>query len=411
MNILLITYDISPYRGSEASVSWNYVINMMSTNKLFVLYGKGKDEIQSYLKTSCLPNVEFINIPFTDAKGHGLIMDIMYNLNYRRWHYQTYQHALDLKNMYHIEIVHYLNPIGFKEPGYCWKIKGVPYVWGPIQCVENRPFALYSALSMKGKVNAITRRIVHNAMLRFLPRVKKALHRADIVFAATPNTVRQLKEIHHKDSIYLPENGIVSINRKVPISYDGNCLNLIWVGAVGERKALVLLIEALNQLESTKWHLDVCGDGSERHKLQTKAIEYGINDNISWHGNISRDKVQDLFANAHLHIISSLGEATTTVLFEAMSWAVPTMTLDHCGMSGVVCEKCGIKIPIISYSKVVADMSNKIKQILDNPDIINRLSNGVIHCSENFMWIKRVEVFNYVYKKIAEEYRLKDTSH
>lgn len=26
--IIIITYDISPYRGSEASVSWNYVSNM-----------------------------------------------------------------------------------------------------------------------------------------------------------------------------------------------------------------------------------------------------------------------------------------------------------------------------------------------------------------------------------------------
>lgn len=26
--ILLITYDISPYKGSEASVSWNYVSKM-----------------------------------------------------------------------------------------------------------------------------------------------------------------------------------------------------------------------------------------------------------------------------------------------------------------------------------------------------------------------------------------------
>ena len=210
--------------------------------------------------------------------------------------------------------------------------------------------------------------------------------------------------IFGKKCIYLPENGIVKMNRKTHISFiPGNTLRLIWVGAVCERKALILLIEALHNVDSKKWHLDVCGDGSEKHKLQTKAIEYGINDNISWHGNIPRDKVQNLFANAHLHIISSLGEATTTVLFEAMSWAVPTMTLDHCGMSGVVCEKCGIKIPIISYSQVVADMSDNIKQILDNPDIISKLSKGVIHCSENYMWTKRVEIFNSVYKKIANK--------
>lgn len=189
----------------------------------------------------------------------------------------------------------------------------------------------------------------------------------------------------------------------MPISYNSSCLNLIWVGAIGERKALILLIEALHKVESKNWHLDVCGDGSEKHKLQTKAIEYGINDNISWHGNIPRDKVQNLFANAHLHIISSLGEATTTVLFEAMSWAVPTMTLDHCGMSGVVCNKCGIKIPIISYSQVITDIANNIKEIIDNPNTINKLSEGVLYCSENYMWTKRIEIFNSTYKKITKK--------
>lgn len=398
--ILLISYDISPYRGSEASVSWNFVNNMRRTNKLIVLYGRGKDEIEKYLLTNALDNVSFINIPFTEMDGNGLIIDIKYNLNYRRWHYETYLKVNDILKRQHIDIIHYLNPIGFKEPGYCWKIKGVPYVWGPIQGVENRPFPLYPALSMKGKVNALTRRFVHNAMLRFLPRVKKALYRADIVFAATPNTVRQLKEIHHKDSIYLPENGIVSINRKVPISYDGNCLNLIWVGAVGERKALVLLIEALNKLESKKWHLDVCGDGSERHKLQVKAIEYGINDNISWHGNIPRDKVQKLFAKAHLHVISSLGEGNPTTIWEAMTWAVPTMTLDHCGMSGVVCEKCGIKIPIKSYKQVLLDMARNIEYLIKNPHVLIELSEGVIRCSEKYMWKNRVDIFNTVYNNI-----------
>lgn len=403
MNILLITYDISPYRGSEASVSWNYVTNMSATNKIIVLYGKGKDEIQSYLQDNSIANVQFINIPFKAAKGCGLIMDIRYNLNYRQWHYHTYLRAKEILNKYHIDIIHYLNPIGFKEPGFCWKIKNIPYVWGPIQGVENRPFALYPALSTKGKINAIVRRIIHNAMLHLHPRVKKALRRADVVFAATPNTKKQLKKIHKRNSIYLPENGIININRKMPISYNSSCLNLIWVGAIGERKALILLIEALHKVESKNWHLDVCGDGSEKHKLQTKAIEYGINDNISWHGNIPRDKVQNLFANAHLHIISSLGEATTTVLFEAMSWAVPTMTLDHCGMSGVVCNKCGIKIPIISYSQVITDIANNIKEIIDNPNTINKLSEGVLYCSENYMWTKRIEIFNSTYKKITKK--------
>ena len=206
--IIVITYDISPYRGSEASVSWNYVFNMGLYNKLIVLYGKGKDDIERYSASHQMSNVKFINIPYVQTTGSGLMMDIKYNLNYRRWHYQTYLRAMEIIANEHVDVIHYLNPIGFKEPGFCWKIQDIPYVWGPIQGVENRPIALFPALSFKGKVNAIVRRVIHNGMLWCLPRVRKALKRADAVFAATPNTVKQLKRIHHRDAIYLPENGI-----------------------------------------------------------------------------------------------------------------------------------------------------------------------------------------------------------
>lgn len=79
-------------------------------------------------------------------------MDIEYNLNYRKWHWQAYLWAEDIVEREHVDVIHYLNPIGFKEPGYCWKIKEVPYVWGPIQGVENRPLALFPALSLRVKL-------------------------------------------------------------------------------------------------------------------------------------------------------------------------------------------------------------------------------------------------------------------
>ena len=171
--IAIITYDISPYRGSEASVSWNYVRNMRHTNKLIVVYGRGKEEIERFIsENGTVDNVEFINNPVEKLTGVGIVMDIKYNLAYRRWHLKTYDMVKGMVRKGEVDLIHYLNPIGFKEPGYCWKINSVPYVWGPIQGVENRPTELYSALSLKGKVNALTRRIVHNGLFILMPRLK-----------------------------------------------------------------------------------------------------------------------------------------------------------------------------------------------------------------------------------------------
>ena len=48
-------------------------------------------------------------------------------------------------------------------------------------------------------------------------------------------------------------------------------------------------------------------------------------------------------------------------------------------------------------------MANNIKQLIDKPEIINKLSEGVLYCSEDYMWTKRIEIFNSIYKKIANK--------
>lgn len=403
--IALITYDISPYRGSEASVSWNYVWNMRHTNKLIVIYGKGKDEIERFIaENGLIEKVEFINIPVETVNGKGIMMDIKYNLAYRRWHLKTYEMVNKMVDEGRVDLIHYLNPIGFKEPGFLWKITKVPYVWGPIQGVENRPFELYHALSMKGKCNALVRRIVHNGLFIFMPRLKKALKRVDVVFAATPNTVKNLKRWYHKDSIYLPENGIMKMERTTPVMYDGGVLRLIWIGGICERKALVILLDALAKIEGHNWHLDVLGDGNQREKLQKEFAH--LNNHITWHGMLDRASVQEVLLQSHLHVISSLGEGNPTILWEAFGKAIPTLTLDHCGMAGVVCEKCGIKIPIHSYNQVVEDIADRINGVLHNPKTIEQLSVGTIECAKKFMWSNRIALYNKIYDEISKKYQI-----
>lgn len=402
--ILLITYDISPYRGSEASVSWNYVNNMQYSNKLIVLYGRGKEEIGRYLQTHDMPNVLFRNIKYVETQGDGLLADIKYNWRYRKWHYNIYAEVKQIIKLEHVDVIHYLNPIGFKEPGKCWKIKSIPYVWGPIKAVDNRPFSLYHALSFKGKIKSIIRFILLNTLFLILPDLKKALKRADCVFSAVPRTVMLLKKNYHKDSIYLPENGILRMERDVPIEYipSKTFLNIVWIGRLDENKALIILLDALKKIKNSHWHLYVIGSGCLERKL--KDISKCIEPQITWCGNIPRAEVMSLLSSMHLHVITSLSEATSTVLFEAMSFAVPTMSLDHCGMSGVICDKCGIKIPIKSYNQVVSDMAVNIEQIIDNPSIITELSKGVIECSKKFMWVNRIQLFNDTYDRLIQKY-------
>ncbi len=418
--IILVTYTISPYKGSESSVSWNYVCNMQVNHKLFVIYCNGKEDIEQYISEKEMPNVTFIHmatptltysrswLSAMQTVGRTLFnINAIHQIEYAKWHYKVFETARQIISQEHVDIVHYLNPIGFREPGYCWKIKDVPYVWGPLQGVENRPIPLFKAFSLKERIYALVRRVLHNGAFILRPRVRQAMHRADYLFAATPNTVRMIKKFYGRKSFYLPENGILQMNRTQPIERQKEeILQIVWIGALCPRKALIILLDTLSHTRSRQWHLDVIGDGNLFKQLKEKSEQLGIDCHITWHGSIPRTEVLQLMKTAHLHVISSLGEGNPTVLWEAMSWAVPTMTLDHCGMVGVVCEKCGIKIPIHSYKQVVTDMAEHIDHLIEQPEIIGQLSQGVIECSEKFMWSNRIKIFNEVYERICNKYSI-----
>lgn len=404
-SISLIAYDISPYRGSEASVSWNFVTKMSNHVHLTVYYASDRDEIKQYLSQHESKNVDWVHIPTTTTTKTGLAGHLSYMRHYSRWQKNVYKAIQAKAKDGGIDLIHYLNPIGFKEPGYCWKIKEIPYVWGPIACVENRPIPLYKAYSLKGVYNALSRRIIHNLLFRLMPRLKQALRRTDIVFAATPTGVRLLKKIHHREAIYLPENGIMRMERTAPITYDGiRPINMVWIGRVNDQdKALVIMLEALKKAKSSKYHLHIIGPGAPSARINELAST--LKGNVTFHGKLEREQVQQLIADSHLHVITSLGEGNPTVIWEAMAKGVPTLTLDHCGMSGVVCNRCGIKIPVGSYRKVTARIANEIDHIIEHPTRINELSTGVLACSERFMWENRIPLFIETYARLINEYK------
>jgi glycosyltransferase involved in cell wall biosynthesis len=410
--ILLLTYDISPYRGSESSIGWNFVKEMSKHNRLIVLYGQHKTDIVDYLKKNQLSNVTFINNPEEyQVVGHSMLTDVKFYLHYKKWHKQAYEMAKKIISEEQIDIVHYLNPSGFKDPGYLWKIDK-PYLWGPITAVHNFPLPLYKPLTLYEKFHSFFfRRLFHNALFRFDPLVRKAIKRCDVIGAATPRSKEMLLSVHKKDSFYLPENGITKIERNTPIVLmPGQKLELIWVGVLNTRKNLILLLEAMNLMRekfSDKVILHVVGDAYLRPRWEKYVHDNYFDDMVIWHGHIPRDEVQQLFLNSHLHIITSLSESTTTVIWEAMSKAIPTMSLDHCGMSAVICEKCGIKIKIKPYKFVVREIADNLLRIIDNPHEIKRLSEGVIECAQKYTWDKRCEFFNRQYEATVENYRNK----
>jgi len=420
--IIVLAYQISPIRGSEYSVAWNYVSEMSKDNELVVFYGASGDHMGDLE----LPKEALVKIPDSNFRLIGIKPNIFARLinllnksglftfsfyvAYRIWQWQVYNRVNLLIKNEQFDIMHFLNPIGYREPGYLWKID-LPYIWGPISGISNRPIQLIKKLTIIEKLFFIFRNMINTLQFKYNIRLKKAIQRTDLLLTATTENQKLIEEYYHKQSIYLPENAIINssiINPLRTINLKQNdIIKILWIGRIDANKSLIILIEALSRINLGNYHLHVVGDGQKKNAMQKMSEKLQLQNMITWHGQIPRTDVFNILKSSHLHIITSLGEGNPTTIWEAMSCGIPTISLNHCGMKDVICEKCGLKIDIVSYDQVVDDLSKALLDLLNNPEKINLLSHGVNNCIDNFTWEKRRNLFNQFYNIAIENWKMK----
>lgn len=66
--VLILAYQLSPSRGSEYSVGWNFVAEISKCHRVIVLYGASGDhmdetsEVEEYAAKNVTPNIEFVAV-------------------------------------------------------------------------------------------------------------------------------------------------------------------------------------------------------------------------------------------------------------------------------------------------------------------------------------------------------------
>lgn len=413
-NILILAYALSPTRGSEYSVAWNYIKNMSKDNNLTVLYGTSGEhmgncqEMEMYAHKQVIPNVRFIPVyPNQFARllnwpnRHGFFVYSFY-FAYQEWQRQAYKKAKELVSKERYDLIHFVGMIGYREPGYLWKLK-LPYVWGPISGANNSPAALMGNMPTIGKIKHKIRTICNNIQIKYSYRLKQALAHTDILLTATSENQQIFKDIHDKDSLCIPENGLTD-----ETSFDESKfknlerINLIVVGRLDAAKAVNILIEALTQIRHTdRLHLDVVGGGPLLDRLRTYATDHGLEPLITWHGQLPRAKTIQMFKTAHLHVITSISEGNPTTIWEAMSYGVPTMSFDHCGMHDTLSNGAGILLPIAkTYNENVKRVADAIDNILEKPTYLYQLASATIQKADQYKWEKRRIFLNDLYGRL-----------
>jgi glycosyltransferase involved in cell wall biosynthesis len=335
------------------------------------------------------------------------ILTYSFYLAYRVWHRAALAEAKRLVAEGTFDVIHYLGPIGYREPGYLWQLP-FPYVWGPVGGATSFPWRLLSALPRKGKLTLIGRSFVNALQLRFSRRVTQAFRRADVLFTATTENQAIFRKSKGVESRYLPENGVEGQISLDEAKFPAQPIRIVWIGSLEPRKGLILLIEAIGMLQDPcQICVDIVGNGPLRGSLFERTIELGISDQFFWHGHIPRAGVLELLDRGHLHVVTGLNEGNPTSIWEALSRSVPVLTLDHRGMSDVVLSAYGVRIPVTDTYRCSRDIAEAIQELVDAPDRLETMARACAVECDKFRIVHRPAVFLDAYKTAIARYRTK----
>jgi len=414
LSILINAYACSPGMGSEPGMAWNWCVNLAKYCELHIITeGEFRDRIEQAVPA--LPqggNMHFYYNPMPEAvrKMCWNQGDWRFYRYYRQWQWKTYLMAEDIIASTHIDVVHQLNMIGFREPGYLWKIKDIPFVWGPIGGLKQFPMEYVKGGGLKMRIFNLIKNTVNVLQLKYDSRVRTALHRADALLSSIPDSYKAIKKYHGLESVLIPETGCFEdgTGTEYARDFDSRYMKIIWVGKFDFRKRLDIALATVASVCNPFIVLQVYGSGNERQVRD--AEEYcrrlGIEDwvRIEWMGNCPNGRIQAAMREAHLFLFTSVSEDTSTVVMEAISNRLPVLCFDTCGMGYVVNEKVGIKIPLTNPRQSVKDFAGKIEYLYNNRDILKQMSDNCAERQKELSWNNKAEVMRNMYDRLYVDF-------
>ena len=393
-----------PDRGSEPGLGWGWVEAVSEHHDLWVITGEregNREAIERRLaEVPCLgERLKVFFVPRPDGPWFERVFPPWYYRLYRQWHLEAFEVARRLASEVAYDLAHQINMTGYREPGYLWKLD-LPFVWGPVGGTQNVPLRFAPVLGPGPFVYHLAKVAVNNLQLRFHPRVRKAVRRADGFVSSTSDTRRAFLRVYGKESTVIPDSGPPADAVRQVTSGSPHGFRIAWSGLHVSRKALPLALHALRLLpRSIDWHLDIIGEGPMTKRWQRLALRLGLGPRCTWHGWLPRAEARQIVAGADVFAFLSLHEGMPTVVIEALVLGVPVVCLDICGQGDVVDQTCGLKIQARSVRQVVSDAAEAFRRLASEPEWRGALAKGARERVEQLSWSAKLEQMDRVYRE------------
>ena len=409
MKILINAYACSPGMGSEPGMAWNWVSNLAKFCELYIITeGEFREKIEEVVPTlEQGKNMHFYyNLVSEEIRkmcwNQG---DLRFYKYYKEWQWKTYLMAKDICKVEKMDVLHQLNMIGFREPGYLWKLSqenGVPFVWGPIGGLKQFPTAYLKGAGLKMKLFNRLKNFLNVWQLKHDKRVNEAFKTAKVLVSSIPDSYRAIKKYKGLESVVIPETGCF-LSENIPADrFDEKEFHVMWVGKFDFRKQLPLALRAVAIAGNPNIVLDVYGSGSDEQVGSAKRLvdAMGINGRVIWHGNQPNDVVMNAMRKAQLFFFTSVSEDTSTVVLEAVSNRLPVLCFDACGMAAVIDDKVGRKVALSEPIMSAHEFARLLNALEHDRTLLKQMSVNCKERQKELSWEVKAKTMVEWYEKI-----------
>ena len=331
MNYLISAYSVNPYKGSEDSIGWNWVLqyekNYKKGDRIILLTKKfNEKDTRRGLKEFNIQHVELVIVDVPNAlnwfrEKHSAFHH-MYYILWQHWAWLWVKHS-EIR----FDVIHHVTMNDYRIPSELYKAKGAKVIWGPMggAQVTPRPLKVYE----KNQLVASFREFV-NKSCSWNPFYKKALRAYYKIYCINNETQKQISRIVGKDVPLMPELALRDEYKNLPIRKGNNdILKIVFVGRLIGKKGIAFLVDALSLMPTDmNWELLIFGDGDDHALIEKQIADSGIGKNVKLMGNRPLNQIAEAYQQADVFVLPSLRETSGNVLLEAMAYAVPIVAFD-----------------------------------------------------------------------------------
>ncbi|MBS1503175.1 MAG: glycosyltransferase family 4 protein [Bacteroidetes bacterium] len=403
MRVLLSAYSCQPNKGSEPGVGWNWALEISKRgHEVWVLTReKNKPFIENHFRDK--PGVSNLNFIYYDLPKPLLTMkkSMGVYIYYQLWQSSIVKLAKQWDQKVNFDIIHHITFGVFRQNTYLYRLRKPLYI-GPLGGGEKMPRACIRSLPPNLKLYEFVRSFSNKISL-YNPYLIKSFKAAEVIFFKTRESLNSIPEIFKAKSILANEVGCFNnVNDSKLRKHKGNPFEILFVGRLLHWKGAHIAILAFKNLHKLypESRLFLIGTGPFKETLIKLVTANKLGSAVQILDQLPQKIVFEYYDNAQVFLFPSLHDSSGGVVYEAMSFGLPIVTLNLNGPGFIMGDDydCSVKVfDKDNQESMVARLAEKLINLYERPEYYNSISMLSILKAKQLTWKNIVEK---VYRKI-----------